>query len=328
VSEDLTAALGRWPLDAPAVATDVGGFNNRTYVVADRRGRWVLRLYPRSSDEARARFEHRLLARLAAADLSFAVPMPVPDRNGETLVAVTFEGHEALASLAPLLPGGPPSRDGADDWVCGHALGELDTALGALPASMSDGALPSLHGRRDRLDEIGNLPSEIALERSERAQLAAIGTAAAEDGERLDRDLPRQCVHRDFDASNVLVMSGRVTAVLDFEFAGWDLRVMDLAAALILFRGHPWVLGVAGLESLIGGYGATLRLTNTEVQAVPAAMRLTRVGRLIRREARRREGRARPGDVLSRARELLRLDAWLAAHEEALVAMLHEAMAT
>ena len=52
----------------------------------------------------------------------------------------------------------------------------------------------------------------------------------------LYRSLLQQIVHRDFDASNVLMEGDRVTGVLDFEFAGSDLRAFDLARSRSLFR--------------------------------------------------------------------------------------------
>jgi Ser/Thr protein kinase RdoA (MazF antagonist) len=134
----------------------------------------------------------------------------------------------------------------------------------------------------------------------------------------LYRSLLQQIVHRDFDASNVLMEGDRVTGVLDFEFAGSDLRAFDLARSLSLFSITPWSIpdGWERVRAFIEGYRKSVELTTVEVEALPQLMRLYRTWSLVHREGRHRQELASEEDVRARARGLLRQDEWLSAHHQ------------
>ena len=140
----------------------------------------------------------------------------------------------------------------------------------------------------------------------------------------LYQSLPQQIVHRDFDASNVLMEGGRVTGVLDFEFAGPDLRAFDLARSLSLFTVSPWSSpeGWQRVASFVLGYRAQVEFTPGEVEALPDLMRLYRTVSLVHREGHRRQGLANEADVLARAMALLWQDEWLRAQRRNLVRIL------
>lgn len=93
-----------------------------------------------------------------------------------------------------------------------------------------------------------------------------------------NQDLPRGIIHGDFHSGNVLVApddQDRVVAVLDFEEAGENLLLIDLAVTLMAV-GFPW--GSDQIEpDLVGagkqGYESVRRLTHEEVVWLPQAIR-------------------------------------------------------
>ena len=85
--------------------------------------------------------------------------------------------------------------------------------------------------------------------------------------------LPHQLVHGDVNASNVLVdqQDGEICAILDFEFATWDLRVMELAVPMSDFltmdKSEDWMWQAQ--EGLIRGFREQVSLEPEELLAIP-----------------------------------------------------------
>jgi Ser/Thr protein kinase RdoA (MazF antagonist) len=105
-------------------------------------------------------------------------------------------------------------------------------------------------------------------------------------------NLPVQVVHGDPAASNTLAdpRSGRVTAILDFEFAGTDFRAQDIVVALYssgALDGPGWKLRAA---PLIAGFSSSARLTEPEIRALPAMILWRSVGTVPWRAGRWRRG--------------------------------------
>ncbi|MDI5938677.1 phosphotransferase [Micromonospora sp. PTRAS2] len=79
--------------------------------------------------------------------------------------------------------------------------------------------------------------------------------------------LPRQLVHVDFRSANVLCAGGEITAVLDFEEARHDHRLVDLARATVLLgtRYHDWgPVPPEAQAQFLAGYQAVRPLTSAE----------------------------------------------------------------
>ncbi|WP_431913093.1 phosphotransferase [Micromonospora carbonacea] len=79
--------------------------------------------------------------------------------------------------------------------------------------------------------------------------------------------LPRQLVHFDFRSANVLCADGEITAVLDFEEARHDHRLVDLARATVLLgtRYHDWGPVPPEVQAqFLAGYQAVRPLTPAE----------------------------------------------------------------
>ena|SRR5947209_4402011 len=303
------------------VAPLPSGTNNDSYAVQGAGGRFFLRVYRHVFDRDRIQYEHALLGRLSAMNLPFAVPAPLPARSGETLV-ISSEG--ARAALFPFLPGmHANSEDPAQLRACGAALAALDAAMATIdlpPASvglLEYGAFPAVHAAAPDPSEV---IAGLSPEEKERHQIARILDSLAVVAPWLAAQLPGQIVHRDLDASNVLVVDGRVTAVLDFEFARPDIRALDLAASLAAFGGAGWEPSAEHWRlAFAEAYLGRLPLSRPEIEAIPDLMLLARAASVLHRAGRERMGSASRDDVRARAHALLRRAAWLEDHGEALV---------
>lgn len=79
--------------------------------------------------------------------------------------------------------------------------------------------------------------------------------------------LPTQLVHRDFRAANILCAGAEVAAVIDFEEAGIEHRVVELARSAVLLgtRFRNWGPVSAGVRAdFLAGYRSVRRLTPVE----------------------------------------------------------------
>jgi homoserine kinase type II len=318
---DIGELLLAWPLDGQfAVQPLSPGNNNLSYAVTTPHTQYILRIYQNSTEPEQIRYEHILLTELNRLELSFAVPAPIPTRSASTLIAIPDEASQQLAALFQRIPGQQP--DG-DDLVryrrCGKALAELDHALSRLIIQTPSTPRPPFGDLRQIhpfLPEPFTMLEQLPVEQQQRTQLSQIVHNLATVLPQLYQSLPQQIVHRDFDASNVLMVDGRVSGVLDFEFAGPDLRAYDLARSLSMFTISPWNIpnGWQQVTAFIEGYRQHLLLSADEVEAIPHLMRLYRTWSLIHREGRRRQGWASEEDVQARARGLLNQEAWLSAY--------------
>lgn len=105
------------------------------------------------------------------------------------------------------------------------------------------------------------------------------------------KNLPQQLVHGDLNFSNLLVdseQSGKVIALLDFEFCTKDVRAMEPAVVISGF------LGMAeekvAIRQFCAGFASRVRLTEEEIAAIPVLLRLRLVDVFLHFLSRYREG--------------------------------------
>jgi Ser/Thr protein kinase RdoA (MazF antagonist) len=133
--------------------------------------------------------------------------------------------------------------------------------------------------------------------------------------------LPQQVIHGDYTRENSLLVAGRVSAVLDFEFSNVDLRALDYATGLgggpqaLWEQPEPWLMP----EAFTRGYAAYQALASEEVASLPLLIRLRRLERLVQFTGRYRQGYD-SGELLRiMGNWVLRADEWLGAHGAELV---------
>jgi len=324
----LTPPLHLAPLSAGA------GINNQVRVVRTGAGRFLWK-HLAHTDPAHTLAEHRLLDWLAETSLPFGTPRPLATADGATLLPAPGGGHYALFRW---LPGEPLARrDPATIAALGAALGILHGALAALPAERrppwtTHGALDSLHPRvpapatltpRD-LGLPDEEPYRVALDRW-RWLVAELGPFLAT----VYPSLPWQVIHGDFGPGNALADGTRITAILDFEFAQYDARALDLAAGLELIVRREGVSPAEALAlggALCAGYARTTRLLPAELAALPRLILLRQVVGVIWWLGRALAD-GDPAPLLARLDNALRFRDWLRSNEQTMLATIAEATA-
>lgn len=286
----LESLTGRYALRLPVEPFPVGqGMNSHIFGLRTGGGDFLCKRYQPIHAAASIRYEHRLLGWLADRGLSFAVAAPLPNRAGDTLGAADGSCY----ALFPFLPGRPVDYANLRQLAnVGAGLAELQAALAdypmdARPEMSGFEALGSIHPAIPHPQSL--LPSHLKLPDREPfvSRLAWLREEVAGVRAFLDgpfQALPRQVIHGDFVPSNTLHAGARLTAIVDFEFAGPDARAMDVASGLYyslrVWKGDdPWPRGEAfgrgyfcGLDS-----GNQARLTAAETAALPWLMRLRNV---------------------------------------------------
>lgn len=319
--KDLANLLPHWRLPAPDAVRPAGpGTNNSVHMVEAGGSRYVVRGYQNQSGD-RVAAEHRLLNALAEVGLPFAVPQPLPTRDGATFVP-TPNGPVAVFGY---LPGRPAERTTRDLALAGEVLAALDLALAGLPSDLAPAdwrhPLSEVH---PAVPDLGELAAELAL--------VLPGEQGADPGwlhaaaERVDamrvrwwETLPVQVVHNDFALGNLLVRDdGTPSAVLDFEFAGLDLRVADLVGAVSMAAGE-WQTRNRAVDVLCRAYLSRVPLSMPERSVFPDLLRLRDLESLVWRAGRWRQGQARLDEVRDRLVGARRMDRWLEKHGPTLV---------
>jgi Ser/Thr protein kinase RdoA (MazF antagonist) len=305
--------------------------NNQCVRVHTGAGDIVWKVYSSHDDPDLIRYEHHLLTSLAASELSFAVPAPLPGRDGETLRRYAGQWH----ALAPWLPGArldPAAPDQVE--LLGAAVGELLATLRHYPATPRPGH--NLFGALFDFPPSARNPFTLTT-----ARLGVPSTPTSEDllewwreeATRLHafvegpyRSLPWQVCHNDVAPANILVKTGHVSGVLDFEFAAPAPRALDVAHGLrmtmrVWENAEPWET----VRRFCHGYTRWAPLTPVELQAIPDLMRL-RGAITVLWWLGRHAATDDPVIALQRVEYLRNAARWLDRHQSDLQAVLAEAM--
>lgn len=316
--ESVIELLDIWPLPgALTVQPTNQGTVNTTFVVETQVGKFVLKLYNNNISTAQIQYEHSLLAHLQKLDLSFAVPTPVPTRLGETLVFVSQNNSLLRVALLPFISGEPADRNNPHDtYAVGQALGELHHALASfdsdgkfshLPAW---GNLPHLH---PLVTDPFEVPHLLELPLTQQQRIIKTLTEVIEVAPKLYNTLPTQTTHADFLCPNVLLTENRVVGILDFEFATYDLRLIDYIAALDHFSRMPskeaprWEF----IKAFSTGYAKHVYLSQLELEALTLVWRLQQASCIVYWTGWLREGKVTYQSVLDGVTKMLLLEDWL-----------------
>jgi len=288
--------------------------NNESFLVTTGAGSYVLKSIRNTGMMERLRFEHALLEVLSRHDLPFSVPAPVRTRTGETIATLDC-GTPAV--LTRLLPGEPAWRgDRGIARISGRALAMLDSALEGVvldPAVRVPIAFEELSRAHPAIADPATATSDLLADPVQTAAVNSVLARAEWEWTQQSAGAPKQIIHGDFFPPNVLVEDGRVSAVLDFEFAGMGQRAMDLAVGLVAFGAAnrsdlpTWEL----LASFATGYLEGLPLSRREVECLPSLILMREASSFVHWLGRTTLGLTSQDEMRARAHRLLALDRWL-----------------
>jgi Ser/Thr protein kinase RdoA (MazF antagonist) len=197
------------------------GHSNESYIAATTTGRWVVRVAPAGTPNARREREQRVLAAAASS----WTPAVICARDGASHV-VDRATRRTLQVFA-YLPGTPGPRylgrgDVASMRAAARRLAELHASLAPLAA----GSLDGWHWVRERLERV---------RAGDHAAMPPGALGVLDEIERaIERAVPGpyHALHGDYHLGNVLWHRGEITGVVDFEETGDGSAASELALAL------------------------------------------------------------------------------------------------
>jgi homoserine kinase type II len=313
-----------WHLQEPwSLGPLTNGINNLTQVLETSTGTYVLRSYGSDRSLAHIQYELGILSALQQKILPFQIPGPIPTSTGELFASLSG----TIVTICPRLSGSIPQNDNLEQvHSAGQALGELVKSLAEVHTETPSSGVPfppsnDFAGWAGVLVEPANLISKLPLSREEQKQILTLLENTQATAASLYQTLPQQIIHRDYDQSNILMKGNIVTGVLDFEFCGPDLRVLDLAYALSQWPFGLWNTGRewSVIDAFGKGYLKRQRLTFTELEMLPQVLRLRATTGLFFRFGRFQQGLEDSETLLGHIREALRSASWLEVNEAELL---------
>ncbi|XEC94324.1 phosphotransferase enzyme family protein [Paenibacillus tarimensis] len=307
------------------------GLTNLTKIIRINDHRFVARVYnPQTKDVAQLKFEIELISYLQQCGLSFEVPEFIPAKDGRNFVEISGKLGAVVHYIEGEMP--DPTRIGHVEEM-GRTAGQLSAALSLFKPQEGEAQglvfhhLDSLHqlsGRQAVLKFIDS-PS-FALEpegiKIVRELLEEIENCKGE----LDA-LPQQIVHHDLLIFNLLIGSNdQMNGVLDFDFASWDLRALELAVCL----NHLLQFGDDSLEhvqSFVDQYFRYMTLNEDEIEKLPLLMRMYYVSLLTIYIGQHAEGKDIQSPFLFILDQLYRRTIWLERDSERLIRVVSAANA-
>ncbi|MCF7755274.1 phosphotransferase [Paenibacillus xylanexedens] len=312
-----------------------GGMNNSTYMLQVDGTNYVMRQYETHNDPMKITFEHEVLAALQRSNFKLDTPSPVRRLSGEggTFLPVkdTLTGHTKIVTLFHYREGINPIWHTPDQLLgLGKAAGALSSVLATLDMRLEP-VYPPYYRIQDayplcspeRLLQLCTLPPEqLSACTNELKQLRDALPDLFEALRGMEH-LPHQLVHGDVNASNVLVdqqLDGEICAILDFEFATWDLRVMELAVPmsdlLTMDKSEDWMWQAQ--EGLIRGFREQVSLEPEELLAIPRLILLRSLDVVMHFISRMFEGTDEPEVAVEQIVKLKQRIDWMRLHEERL----------
>lgn len=311
-----------------------GGVNNIVqYVTLPNGDKELLRIYNNGCDAKRVNFEHEILKRLNLVQgLSFQVPCFLTSADGSNQTMVRLS-NGADACMCKIIPGHLPKLTCAQDL--GRAAGELNTALAALGQDL-DRSLCStapywkmwkVHHAvtREKFVLVMQGPYFDATRAVADRMLAETLAITDRCETAYQSSLPVQLIHGDLHYDNVLVQDGRVTALLDFEFASFDWRAMELAIGLSKYAGEE-PESMPYFDDYIDGYAMTGKLTKEEAQAIPDLINLRILSNIVYFVGRHLAGEDDISTITTRIENYARRVEWIKSNSDIIVNRIVEKM--
>jgi len=316
-----------WHLPLPWEIEPITGssHNHLALITSADHQRHVLCTYAHEQP-ALVEFSFAVVHALTKHGLPFALPVPRPTKTGQDW-HLYDDGYRAwLMTMTPWYTGDHPA---VDDTVAAARAG---VALGALMRACQESqvpiASPPAYGLFHRIhpyiiDPMASLRgAPIAGDGAMRiVQMFGELQQTVPD---LYLQLPTHIIHGDFTHRNLILRDDAVCAVLDFEASRIDLRIVEIAIALLSWGSFDDNHDQQATHALMQALLPTIALSDAEMHALPMALRMVRMVRLLLAIGRFQQGIERSVVVERAAQALLHLDGWLMAHGERFVAELSE----
>lgn len=307
--------------------------NNSTFIVEINQECYVLRQYETHNDPMKIAFEHEVLSALSRSEFELDVPAPVnlPDNKDATFLSVQDQltGHTKIVTLFHYREGHNPVWNTPDQLIgLGRAAGMLSSVMACLSISLPPVYPPYYQIQEayplcspDTLLQLCTSPPDTLMECADDLQKLKVVLPDLFDTLRGMEFLPHQLVHGDLNASNVLADSqDTICAILDFEFATWDLRVMELAVPmsdlLTMDKEQAWMW--EALEGLIQGFREQVSLEPEELNVIPALILLRSLDVVMHFISRLFEGIDEPEVAVQQIRKLRERVDWMKGNEKRL----------
>ena len=265
-----------------------GGVNNVVQFLEMSDGsKKVLRIYNNGMNTPRVAFEHEILRQLLAkfeSKMSFKIPKFMPTLKDPSKTFVTLSSG-AAACVVDVIEGGLPKLTCVRD--IGRASGELNSMICGLQL---DSSFQSPTPPYFELFKVHHAVTRDSFYREMSGKsfdtVRSFSDTMVKEIEEMESKieslkqlkLPFGLIHGDLHYDNVLVKDGKVTGLLDFEFASYDWRAMELAICLSKYAGEKDAQGnsvaMPYFESFIDGFAEKGELTDPEIEAVPDLINL------------------------------------------------------
>jgi homoserine kinase type II len=317
-----------WQIPEPwSLHPITNGINNLTQIVETPAGVYILRSYGSERSLEHIRYELNLLRILQQKNLPFQIPAPLPTTAGKLFAVLSG----TIMTMSPRLPGSIPQNDNLEQaHSSGQTLAELVKALADIQLEITPQMVPfplssDFEGWAGIPVDPADLIQKIPLTREKQQQIIIFLENTRAFSASLYQTMPQQIIHRDYDPSNILMEANSVTGVLDFEFCGPDLRILDLAYALSQWPAGLWNTGKEWLviDAFARGYLQRQALTSEELDILPFIFRLRATASLFFRLGRYARGLETSEIMLEHTHEVLQNEAWLRSHEGEFMSHIH-----
>jgi homoserine kinase type II len=124
----------------------------------------------------------------------------------------------------------------------------------------------------------------------------------------------------------VLVQDGKVTALLDFEFASFDWRAMELAICLSKYAGEEEPDAMFYFDDFISGFAKYGKLTKAEAKAIPDLINLRILSNIVYFVGRHIAGEDNISSITSRIENYERRVNWAKTNGDAISGRIIEEM--
>ncbi|WP_028562748.1 phosphotransferase [Paenibacillus pinihumi] len=254
------------------------GLTNQTRILNVDGSNYVMRIYNKYTKDAESlRFEAQITSYLCNSGASFQVPEFLPARSGDDYIQ--FEDGR-LGVVVTFLEGSPPDlseREQAVDF--GTVVGEISSILAEFDLSRTDcrgtpfTEIYSIHplASREAIASFFRSPP-FHLSKSQINFYRDMAAHVEQSVQKL-KELPAQLVHHDVLAFNLLSRNGKISGVLDFDFASYDIAFMEFAISFNhILQVSNGSLSMA--EAFIQGYARHCKASMEEIRHLLLLTRL------------------------------------------------------